>query len=227
MEYKYDYAIFDESSQLHLEKAIPFISMAKYSIIAGDSQQMRPTSYFKIRDKTELIDESEESANSLLDFAYNKGLKAREYMLTKNYRSKSAELMMFSSKEFYKSSLDVIDDKNKIGFKAIEVFNVKGVWETRVNVKEAKAVLNKLLEEKDNYEKIILLTLNATQKQYIESLIYKEEKYMQIIDLLKDNKVFLRNLENIQGDEGDLVIVSIAYDKNAKTWFYLYSKTRR
>jgi len=87
----FDYAIFDEASQMHLEKAVPYISLANISIIAGDGQQMKPTSYFGVRDNSNIQDDSEENVDSLLEFGERKGLKAREYMLTKNYRSKSAD----------------------------------------------------------------------------------------------------------------------------------------
>ena len=215
MNFQYDYAIFDEASQLHLEKAIPFVSIAKKSIIAGDDKQMRPTSWMKVRDNTELIEDEEVNTNSLLDYAFRCGLDARKYMLTKNYRSKSADLMMFSSKEFYDSKLDTLDSKDFIGKESIEVYDSRGKWESRINDKEARDVLDKLLEVKGFFQKIIILTFNSTQKQYINSLIYEEEKYKEIIELFFDGKVFLRNLENIQGDEANLVIVSVAYDKNA------------
>jgi superfamily I DNA and/or RNA helicase len=80
----------------------------------------------RTRDNSTFFDEDETDVDSLLDFAYRKGLKAREYMLTKNYRSKSSELMMFSSKEFYKSDLDVLDNKEFINKKSIEVYDVDG-----------------------------------------------------------------------------------------------------
>ena len=72
MNFEYDYVIFDEASQLHLEKAIPFIYIAKKSVIAGDNEQMRPTNYFGIRDNSKGEDEMDEDAESLLDYAYRK-----------------------------------------------------------------------------------------------------------------------------------------------------------
>lgn len=213
---RFDYAIFDEASQLHLEKAIPYIGMANKSIIAGDNQQMKPTNYFGVRDNSEAVDESDEDAESLLDYAYRKGLGgSREYMLTKNYRSVSSELMTFSSKHFYDAKLDVIDHCKDVTGEPIEVYNVAGKWEGRINEKEAHAVLQKLSEVRNDYEKIIILTLNANQKQYIDSLIYTDSNYADIMDLMGTGRVLLRNLENIQGDEADLVIVSVAYDKTA------------
>jgi superfamily I DNA and/or RNA helicase len=80
----------------------------------------------RTRDNSTFIDEDETDVDSLLEFASIKGLNTREYMLTKNYRSKSSELMMFSSKEFYKSNLDVLDNKEFINKKSIEVYDVDG-----------------------------------------------------------------------------------------------------
>ena len=217
LDLKYDYAIFDEASQLHLEKALPFISIAKKSIIAGDSQQMKPTSYFGIRDNEFNEEDNEEDVDSLLDYANRKGLSpSREYMLSKNYRSRLAELMLFSSKEFYHSQLDVIDNYGENKSKAIQVYDVDGKWETRVNYKEATFALDLLLEKITEFGSIILLTLNSSQMQYINNLIYSNEKYSIIIKKLDDDSVVLRNLENIQGDEADLVIVSVAYDKTTQ-----------
>ena len=63
---KYDYVIFDEASQIYIEKAIPFISVANKVIVAGDNQQMQPSNWFSTRDESD--DEySEEEITSLLD----------------------------------------------------------------------------------------------------------------------------------------------------------------
>lgn len=209
---EYDFAIFDEASQMHLEQAIPFISSAQISIIAGDNEQMRPSDFFAIRDRSD----EEKIGNSLLDYAYNRDLRSfgREYMLKKNYRSEVGELMLFSSREFYKSKLDVIDNHDKLNFSAIDVHDVDGKWEGRINEIEAYAALDTVLKEYDNYNSIIVLTFNSNQQQYMLKLIFTQDKYKPLIQLLDLGKFKLRNLENIQGDEAELVIVSIAYDAN-------------
>ncbi len=216
MDRRYDFVIFDEASQLHIEKALPFISIADKAIIAGDKEQMRPSSFFSVRDNSDIEEESEEDVDSLLDYAYRKGLGiGREYMLNKNYRSSYSELMLFSSREFYESNLDVIDSIKKQE-KSIVVHEVKGKWEGRANNVEATKILDETLNNLDGYESIIILTLNSNQKEFIESLIYSEEKYRDILDLLSEEKIKLRNLENIQGDEADLVLISVAYDEKAR-----------
>ena len=154
--------------------------------------------------------------NHYLTMLIEKGMQGtREYMLNKNYRSKSSELMTFSSKEFYNGELDVINSHSSNNVSAIQVFDVNGKWEHQSNEKEATSMLNVLLHEKDRYHSVILLTLNAKQKSFVEQLIYSETQYAPILEMLEQDRVVLRNLENIQGDEADLVIVSVAYDKNA------------
>ena len=215
----YDYAVFDEASQLHLEKALPFIAYSNRCIIAGDKQQMQPTSFFTVREEisSDIEDESEVSVDSLLEYADRKGLKPnREYMLTKNYRSNSAVLMNFSSKHFYNSQLDVIDKFNYSLNTPIEVFNVNGKWVNNQNDEEAVALLDKIIEVKEQFPKIIVLTLNLKQKLNLETMIFNIPKYKVILEWLLSGVILLRNLENIQGDEADCVIISVAYDKTAR-----------
>jgi len=111
---------------MFLEVGLPILYLAKTKVLAGDTQQMQPSRWFMTRDS---IDEQEEedvaeNAESLLDYAMDKGIYS--VMLDKNYRSSAAALMSFSSKEFYKSQLDVLDNKEKMTNQAIEVVNVEG-----------------------------------------------------------------------------------------------------
>ena len=215
---KYDYAIFDEASQIHLEKAIPYINIAKYSIISGDPKQMQPSNWFS--NYSTLLDENDEvdeKAISLLTYAYNKGLGYdREYMLNKNYRSNYSELMIFSSFAFYDKKLIVIDNAEQQNTEPIEVINANGKWINNSNHQEGKMILERLVLELKNYSKIILLTLNRKQMDYIIDEIYVNESYNVLIDSISKSQLKIKNLENIQGDEADLVIVSIAYDKYSR-----------
>ena len=74
----------------------------------------------------------------------------------------------------------------------------------------------KLLKENINkYEKIILLTFNRTQMQYLDLILSSEEPQIYN-EILNSKNIIIKNLENIQGDEADLVIISVSYDKNTK-----------
>lgn len=202
---RFDYVIFDEASQIFIEKAIPFISISKKVIVAGDSQQMQPTNWFATRDETE--DEySEAEITSLLDWAIHNHLP--KYVLEMNYRSNSSELVLFSSKEFYNSELKGLDNfsqRNKI---SIEVVDVNGTWEDNHNVIECEKMIEICEKNLKKYNSIILLAFNRKQQDYIyEQIALKSPK---IFEALED-KVILRNIENIQGDEANLVIASISY----------------
>ncbi|OYD26780.1 superfamily I DNA and/or RNA helicase [Mycoplasma testudineum] len=207
---EFDYAISDESSQIFIEKGIPILYLAKHKILAGDDQQMKPTRWFSTRS----IDESVfGNVDSLLDYAISLGV--HRVLLDKNYRSKSASLMTFSSKHFYKSSLDVVDSFDSISKDAIEVIQVEdGIWEDGSNPKEAAIAIQMTLQNLDTYEKIIILTFNAKQANLITTEIFNN--YPELEAKINDGSLMLRNIENIQGDEADLIIATLVYDKNSK-----------
>ncbi|RMA77420.1 superfamily I DNA and/or RNA helicase [Metamycoplasma subdolum] len=208
---EFDYAILDESSQIFLERGIPILYLAKRKILAGDSQQMQPTRWFSV--SYNFDDENDfGSIESLLDYASARGVYS--ILLDKNYRSKQASLMTFSSRHFYESKLDVIDDfetgvTNK---KAIEVIQVDGKWENSTNIEEGDKVLEILRENLPKYKKIIALVFNAKQQDYLINKIFNE--FPDLEEALQIEQISLKNIENIQGDEADLVIMSVVYDKN-------------
>ncbi|MCP4337140.1 MAG: hypothetical protein GY679_04830 [Mycoplasma sp.] len=204
----FDYAIIDESSQMFLEVGLPILYLAKVHILAGDTEQMKPSRWFSTRDDNE-NQELFEKAESLLEYGLEKGIYS--IMLDKNYRSSSAALMSFSAKEFYKSNLDVVDVKGMNLKTAIETINVEGIWEKSINKVEAKKVVEITQENLSNYNSIIILTFNSKQKDFIMHLIVSE--YPLLFKAIQSQKVFLGNIENIQGDEAELVVASIVYDR--------------
>ena len=149
---------------------------------------------------------------SLLDYAIAKGTYT--LLLDKNYRSSFASLMLFNSQVFYKGELDVVDTKFLTKKDPIEVINVDGVWEESKNEKELNEIINQATLNLNKYNKIILLAFNSSQQLSIENLII--ESYPELELAMTQKKLLIRNIENIQGDEADLLIVSVAYDKNTK-----------
>ncbi|TPR53712.1 AAA domain-containing protein [Metamycoplasma neophronis] len=212
---EFDYAILDESSQIFIEKGIPILYLAKRKVLAGDNQQMQPTRWFSV---SYSFDEEDDFGNieSLLDYATARGVYS--ILLDKNYRSKQASLMTFSSKHFYDSKLDVIDDYELSlnNEKAIEVVQVDGNWDNSMNEAEGKAVIELAKENLKKYEKIIILVFNAKQQDYLINSIFGFEPELE--EALNNDRLTLKNIENIQGDEADLVIMSVVYDK--KTSLY-------
>lgn len=204
----FDYVIFDEASQIFLEKAIPYLAIADVAIIAGDEQQMQPSNWFNTR-SNDYDEDLEENIDSLLTFAISNNIP--RYFLELNYRASFSSLSTFSAKEFYESNLKCLD-KNNVGNTSIEIINIDGEWIDNHNEKEARQAILILKQNINRYEKIILLTLNKNQSDFIENILAEEE--VEIYNLILENKIILKNLENIQGDEADLVIISVSYDKN-------------
>ncbi|QBF34960.1 ATP-binding protein [Mycoplasmopsis phocirhinis] len=210
---EFNYAIMDESSQIFIEKGLPVLYLAKIKILAGDDQQMKPSNWFGIRvtDEETVYGITE----SLLDFAKNTGVHT--ILLNKNYRSNHASLMTFSSKHFYNSNLDVIDSAYVTSqSKAIEVIEANGEWVDSQNLSEVKIALDIVEKNLKKYKKIILLCFNAKQQEVITKTIFETKPILE--NALRTDILLLRNIENIQGDEADLVVATLGYDSNAKIY---------
>jgi len=216
----FDYVIFDESSQIYPEIAIPFLHSAKIKIIAGDLNQMRPTNWFKFKhdyENEEIIDQSDiiNESESLLDYGLNKGVF--KIMLEKNYRFENSSLVDFSNTNFYKNKLNVINNlkkQTKLKANNIEIINVNGFRTYKYNKIEAKKVIETIKKYLIKYFKIIVLAFNTKQKEYIADYIFEYD--VDLIKYIDEKRIVIKNLENIQGDEADLVIISIGYDKKTQ-----------
>ncbi|WP_322875826.1 AAA domain-containing protein [Mycoplasmopsis felis] len=206
---EFDYGILDEASQIFIEYGLPILYLSKIKVLSGDNEQMKPTNWFSSRSSDETIFGT---VDSLLDYVSSLGVY--EILLDKNYRSNSASLMTFSSKYFYNSQLDVVNLCNNKEKKPIEVIEVQGQWLDNKNIVEKDKVIEIVSQNLDKYNKIILLSLNAKQKEYILEEIYKNHLNLQ--KAIESKQLLLRNLENIQGDEADLVVITVAYDKYTK-----------
>ena len=227
----FDLVVFDEASQLYVEKAIPAIYRAKQIVIAGDKKQLRPSSLGKGRindnfDEDEIEDGILES-ESLLDAA---GYKFPSTMLNYHYRSKYEELIAFSNYAFYNGKLMITSDA-KVNYNTpitrIKVEN--GLWLDKKNIAEANEVVNlvkEILYNRKNNETFGVITFNSSQRDLIEDLIEHEKmidsKFAAFISIEEnrfDNgenvSFFVKNIENVQGDERDIIIFCIGYAKNA------------
>lgn len=232
----FDVILFDEASQMFVEKAIPSIYRGNRIIVAGDSKQLRPSSFFTQRFTEDDLEEEENflissaiEEESLLDFCKN---KFKSVNLRYHYRSDYKELIDYSNRAFYDNSLTFANNAKEANSKPIEIFDVKGVWSDNVNILEANKVLKlviKILKERNNNESIGVITFNRKQMDLIEELII-EESYKNkdlAFELTRVNKetgsdesLFIKNIENVQGDERDIILFSISYSKNEEGKFY-------
>ena len=149
--------------------------------------------------------------------------------LTYHYRSRNEELINFSNYAFYDGKLQIAPNTTKnIGKKPIERIKVNGSWIGRRNQEEANAIvalLKKLIKNKRNKLSIGIITFNTEQEGAIEDAIDKEcqkdsafrdayIKEQNRIDRGEDTSIFIKNLENVQGDERDIIIFSTGYARN-------------
>lgn len=229
----FDLLIFDEASQLYVERGIPSIIRAKKVVIAGDHKQLRPSSLgdgrFEMNE--ELLDEDAEISaaleeESLLDLAR---FRYPDVLLNTHYRSKYEELIDFSNYAFYKGRLFVAPNTDMPEKPPIEVHQVNdAVWTERSNRREAVKVVSLIrdfFDARQNNETIGVIAFNATQRDMIYDVIDEESvkdpafgarirAEMARKDNGEDTGLFIKNIESVQGDERDVIVFSIGYAKN-------------
>jgi hypothetical protein len=209
----FDLVIFDEASQCFAERGIPSMYRGKQLIVAGDDKQLKPNELYQVR-WDENGEHPDEEVNSLLE------LTAR-YLhtihLQGHYRSKSLELIDFSNRYFYEGRLRLLPDKHILNQNkpAIEYRKVEGVWENHVNEIEAEAIVNCVLEivRSTPTKEIGVVTFNAPQQMLI---LDKLEEAFVTADMQIPPTLFVKNIENVQGDEKDIIIFSIGYAPDKK-----------
>lgn len=236
----FDLVIFDEASQLRLEDTFPALLRGKIKIISGDSQQMPPSNFFQggtsVLNPTDEDYEEEMSASEIqtahrntsnsLDLAdsesllvYAENCSYKQSYLQVHYRSQHPFLIDFSNHAFYGKRL--IPMPAKIEYKPIEFIEVNGLYEDQVNRDEARQVVDILLNhikplKNGKYPSVGVATFNLYQRNLIleeitKSRQLKPEYDKKIADLGSD--LFVKNLENIQGDERDIIILSTTFGK--------------
>ncbi|MBA4850317.1 AAA domain-containing protein [Emticicia sp. BO119] len=204
----FDLVIFDEASQCFAENGIPAIYRGKQVVIAGDSKQLQPTDLYQIRYDEEAEDEHLLEIDSLLDLAAQYLPQA---WLRGHYRSHSLDLIDFSNQHFYKNSLQLLPHFTEISKNkpAISYIKLDGFWENNTNPTEAQKVLEIVedLKRRAPSKTIGVVTFNFKQADLI---------YQTISPVLGEGWGIIKNIENIQGDEYDIVIFSVGYAPNLK-----------
>ncbi|MDE5567427.1 MAG: DUF3320 domain-containing protein, partial [Muribaculaceae bacterium] len=220
----FDLVIFDEASQMPTSEAVGAIARGANVIVVGDPKQMPPTSFFS----TNAYDEDnadKEDLESILDDCLALTLPSK-YLLW-HYRSKHESLIAFSNVKFYENKLLTFpspdDLTTKVGWQ-----QVKGVYDrgkTRQNRAEAEAIIAEVKKRLSNPEtarrSIGIVTFNTNQQSLIEDLLtdmFRDNPELETIALEREEPIFIKNLENVQGDERDVILFSIGYgpDKDGK-----------
>lgn len=223
----FDVVVFDEASQILVWDAVGAIARGKQLVVVGDPKQLPPTSFFASSDDDDGSDESEGGAvkdlESILDECMGAGLPTLR--LEWHYRSRHESLITFSNTRYYGSRLitfpsPITDDK------AVRLEMVSGIYDrgaTRTNRAEADAIVKAVIDHfsDDERRKLTLgiVTFSQPQQRLIETLLDEElRKSPELEQRIAEHgseKLFVKNLENVQGDERDLILFSIAYGKDA------------
>ena len=215
MEKIFDLVIFDEASQCFVENGIPAMFRGKQVVIAGDDKQLRPNDLYKIRWE----DDNEQDIVDLdFDSLLNLGSQyLMQAQLNGHYRSKNLDLIRFSNEHFYNDRLIMLPDFNDLNQKqtAIDYVKVEGYWQKNTNHEEAERVaqiIKDLLKKQPDVE-IGVVTFNSTQQMYILDFI---EAYALKHNFIIPDSLIVKNIENIQGDEKDVIIFSTVYAPDLK-----------
>lgn len=204
----FDLVIFDEASQCFSERGIPAMYRGRQIVVAGDDMQLKPNELYQSRWE-EGGDHPDLEVDSLLDLS-------KRYLPTTHlqghYRSRSLELIDFSNRHFYEGRLQLLPDRRVLNQQepAIEYQQVNGIWENNSNLAEAEAVTDRVMNllAADPAKEIGVVTFNAPQQILILDLL--EERFAtEGIEM--PPTLFVKNIENVQGDEKDVIIFSVGY----------------
>ena len=223
---KFDLVIFDEASQIPVHEAIGPIARGKALIVAGDEEQMPPSAYFSAGIEVDEENLDYDDAKSLLDECL--AIDLPKISLSYHYRSKHESLISFSNKMFYNSSLYTFPSPKAVD--TMIEFNYIDLKENKKNSdiskEEVDAICNKFKEiynDPNNANKSVgIIVFNIKQKDRvydaITNLLAKDTKLNEIVEnatKITKEPYFVKSLENVQGDERDIIILSIGFRKNS------------
>lgn len=224
IEAPFDVVIFDEASQLPTCKAVGVIARGKNAIVVGDPKQMPPTSFFR----EQVFDDENyeiEDLESILDDCL--AVNMPELHLLWHYRSRHESLITFSNKLFYEGKLYTFpsaDDRVSM----VTMQMVQGTFDsgkTRTNRAEAEAVIDEIVlrchDPLRSKQSLGVVTFNIQQQSLIEDLLderCKTDPELEAWAFSGEEPIFVKNLENVQGDERDVILFSVGYgcDENGR-----------
>lgn len=224
----FDLLVMDEASQLRPEDALGAIARCKQLVVVGDPKQLPPTNFFdRLMDGE---DEDPEDAPSVVDGVESiLGICEHLYRpvrtLRWHYRSRHESLIAFSNNRFYDGRLVVFPSPFKrskrlgVNYRYVK----EGLYQDRRNIPEAQRVVDAVMEHMLTCpdESLGVVTLNQTQRELIEDMLDKRIRDVKgIAEYLTHHenagwKFFVKNLENVQGDERDVIFVSTTFGKPA------------
>ena len=224
---KFDLVIFDEASQMPTCDAVGAIARGQNMIVVGDPKQMPPTNFFS----SNYFDEEnadKEDLESILDDCLALSIPSKHLLW--HYRSKHESLIAFSNSNYYENKLLTFPSPDHRATKVTNVY-VPGYYDrgkTRQNHFEAKAVVAEVIKRLSNPElaqkSIGIVTFSSVQQNIIEDLLndqFKKNPDLEKIATEAQEPIFVKNLENVQGDERDIILFSVGYGPDQEGKIYL------
>lgn len=228
----FDLILMDEASQVRPEDAVGAIARARGVVVVGDNKQLPPTSFFDRTIGTLAADEDDDatslptavsagSMESILTLCQARGLPDRT--LQWHYRSRHPSLIQVSNQAFYEHKLKFPPSPERAGRDGLVFRRIDGIYDrgkTRANQIEARAVANAVIMHARECPQFSLgvATLSVPQRDAIlaelELLRAKHSELESFFDRSKSEWFFVKNLENVQGDERDVIFVSICYARD-------------
>ena len=212
----FDLVVFDEASQITVWDAVGAIARGKNAIVVGDPKQMPPSNNFGRQ--LDLASDQEEDLESILDQAL--AVRAGHHRLTGHYRSKHESLITFSNHKYYAGSLTTYpapsDRESMVSLRKVDGIYTKGAGTNPIEAKRVvEEVVRRLNDPVLSKQSIGIVTFNAEQMQLINNLLddarRADFRLERFFGESSSEPVFVKNLETVQGDQRDVIILSVTY----------------
>lgn len=225
----FDLLVMDEASQIQPVDAIGAIARCKQVVVVGDERQLPPTKFFAKMTESN-PDDSDETTQlsdieSILGLFVARGLPQR--MLRWHYRSRHQSLIAVSNSQFYENKLFIVPSPytQEAGM-GLQFYHIpEGIFEsggTGTNIIEAKHVAKAILQHAKNSPELSLgiATFSVSQRKAIQDELETLRRLNPDLESFfyshPSEPFFVKNLENVQGDERDVIMISVGYAKNAQ-----------
>ena len=222
----FDIVVFDEASQVPMWDAVGAISRGRSLVVVGDEKQLPPTSFFaRMEDDLDAPTDGDsiDELESVLDECHAAGMN--KLYLRWHYRSRHESLIAFSNHHYYENRLFTFPAADRSGAVGVQLRLVDGVYgrsKSNDNRKEAEALVDELVARlRDpiaSGSSYGVVTFSQAQQTLVEDLLEQQRVLYPEIErhFTSDGEaVFVKNLENVQGDERDVMLFSICYGPDA------------
>jgi very-short-patch-repair endonuclease len=223
---QFDLVVIDEASQMRPEDAIGALVRARRAVVVGDPKQLPPTSFFRSLQASadpeeEGVEDEELDAESILDLGQVSFGEPRD--LRWHYRSRHPSLIAFSNEHFYDGRLKVFPaPQGARGDLGVHLVHTGGEYATSINRIEAERVADAVLAHiRDCPNRSLgVVTMNMKQRDLILDCLSerKDDAFSRFEESgANGQSFFVKSLENVQGDERDVIFVSMTYGPSPGT----------